>query len=146
LKPIRPRAGSGTGEGPEEEWVARSVSERIVVGPSTEGGFAQSAVNKNSSPYVAAAKSLRSTGSTSIGDTDSTGPSASFIADDPLTMPHTALVYQSLEETNPAIPVPRGKLSVKALRKTGYRTQEFSESTPILYNDLQIPITNVKKL
>jgi hypothetical protein len=143
LKLFRPRADSATG-GPEEEWVARSVSERVQ--PSTEGGFAQSAVDKNSSPC--AAKSLGSTGSTTVGDTASTsiGPSASFTADNPLTMPHTALVYQSLEGVAAAIPGPRGILSVKALRKTGYRAQEFSESTPILYNDLQIPITNVKKL
>jgi hypothetical protein len=128
--------------GTEEECVARSVSERIL--PSTEAVFAKSALDKNSSPY--AMKSLRSTGSTTVGDTASTGPSAPFTADDPLTMPHTALVYQSLEGVAEAIPGPRGILSVKALRKTGYRAQEFSESTPILYNDLQIPITNIKKL
>lgn len=78
-------------------------------------------------------------------DTVSSGPSA-VGADDPLTRSHPPPVYQGLEGLIPAIPGPRGKLSVKALRKTGYRAQEFSESTPILYNDLQIPITNVQKL
>lgn len=39
-----------------------------------------------------------------------------------------------------------GNLSVKALRKTGLRIQEVAGTTPILYNDLQIPITNARKL
>lgn len=139
----RLRAESVTGE-PEEEWVPRSVSERIPMGAGTDRGFARSSMDI--CPHVV--KSLKSTGSTSMGDTASTGPAPppSHIADDPLTMPHTALVYQSLEGKAPAVPGPRGTLSVKALRKTGYRAQEFSESMPILYNDLQIPITNVKKL
>ena len=39
-----------------------------------------------------------------------------------------------------------GKLSVRALRKTGLRIPEVAGATPILYNDLQIPITNARKL
>ena len=33
-----------------------------------------------------------------------------------------------------------GKLSVRALRKTGLRIKEVAGATPILYNDLQIPV------
>ena len=54
------------------------------------------------------------------------------------------LVNQEITSSNPG-PGP-GNLSVKALRKTGLRIQEVAGTTPILYNDLQIPITNARKL
>ena len=65
----------------------------------------------------------------------------------PLGPAHPAPAFQSLD-----VPVidptaaANGTMSVRALRKTGFRTGEFSEGTPILYNDLQIPITIVRKL
>ena len=49
------------------------------------------------------------------------------------------------QETTNSVPG-SGKLSVRALRKTGLRIQEVAGATPILYNDLQIPITNARKL
>ena len=49
------------------------------------------------------------------------------------------------QETTSSVPG-SGKLSVRALRKTGLRIQEVAGATPILYNDLQIPITNARKL
>lgn len=60
---------------------------------------------------------------------------------------HPAPVFQSLDVPviDPTVAA-NGSMSVRALRKTGFRTGEFSEGTPILYNDLQIPITIVRKL
>lgn len=52
------------------------------------------------------------------------------------------LVNQEITSSSPG----PGNLSVKALRKTGLRIQEVAGTTPILYNDLQIPITNARKL
>ena len=52
------------------------------------------------------------------------------------------LVNQAITNSAPG----PGKLSVKALRKTGLRIQEVAGTTPILYNDLQLPITNARKL
>ena len=55
------------------------------------------------------------------------------------------LDYLVNQEINNSFPG-SGNLSVKALRKTGLRIQEVAGTTPILYNDLQVPITNARKL